>query len=60
MQCSFGAVPSSLAVLPVNGVMTNSRADANILDNVPMVNILPFGMCSSTANREAAAADSGV
>ena len=56
IQCSFGAVPSSLAVLPVNGVMTNSRADANILDNVPMVNILPFGMCSSTANPEVAAA----
>jgi len=56
MQCSFGVAPSSLVVLPVNMVMTSEVPDANIMDNVPMVNIMPFGMCMSPANPEVAAA----
>lgn len=55
LQCSFGAAPSSLVVLPVNRVLTQTP-DANIMDNKPMVNILPFGMCSSLANPTVAAA----
>ena len=50
LQCSFGAAPSSLVVLPVNRVMTSSMPAANIMDHIPMVNILPFAMCSSMAN----------
>ena len=57
LQCSFGAAPSSLAVLPVNRVQTVTP-DANIMDNKPMVNILPFGMCSSLANPTVTAATS--
>lgn len=49
MQCSFGAAPSSLVVLPTNRVMTNEVPDANIMDHIPMVNIMPFGVCSSMA-----------
>jgi len=49
LQCSFGAAPSSLVVLPQNRVLT-AVPDANIMDNKPMVNILPFGMCSSPSN----------
>ena len=56
MQCSFGAAPSSLVVLPKNQVFTNQMPDANIMDHVPMVNIMPFGMCSSEANPTVAAA----
>jgi hypothetical protein len=56
MQCTFGVAPSTLAVLPVNRVMTNQVPDANIMDHIPMVNIMPFGMCSSLANPEVAAA----
>jgi hypothetical protein len=55
LQCSFGAAPSSLVVLPQNRTLT-STPDANIMDNKPMVNILPFGMCSSPANPTVAAA----
>ena len=55
LQCSFGAAPSSLVVLPVNRVQTVTP-DANIMDNKPLVNILPFGMCSSLANPAVAAA----
>jgi hypothetical protein len=55
MMCSFGAAPSSLMVLPTNRVLTGTP-DANIMDNAPMVNILPFGVCSSPANPTVAAA----
>jgi Domain of unknown function (DUF4280) len=56
MQCSFGVAPSSLVVLPTNRVMTNMVPDANIMDHIPMVNIMPFGMCMSVANPTVAAA----
>jgi hypothetical protein len=56
MQCSFGMAPSSLVVLPTNKVMTNMVPDANIMDHIPMVNIMPFGMCQSLANPTVAAA----
>ena len=56
LQCSFGLAPSSLVVLPVNRVMGEGPPAANIMDHVPMVNIMPFGMCSSLANPEVAAA----
>ncbi len=56
LQCSFGMAPSSLVVLPVNRVNTTEQPDANILDNVPLVNIMPFAMCMSPANPEVAAA----
>ena len=56
MTCSFGVAPSSLIVLPQNRVMTSNMPAANIMDNKPMLNILPFGMCSSIANPMVAAA----
>src|SRR4051795_13091282 len=56
MMCSFGMAPSSLVVLPVNRVMTDMVPDANIMDHIPMVNIMPFGMCTSLANPMVAAA----
>ncbi|MFH1480700.1 MAG: DUF4280 domain-containing protein [Pseudomonadota bacterium] len=55
LQCSFGMAPSSLVVLPQNRVLVTTPA-ANIMDNKPMVNILPFGMCTSLANPAVAAA----
>ncbi len=56
LQCSFGAAPSSLMVLPVNGIVTSNMPAANIMDHKPLVNILPFGTCSSMANPVVAAA----
>ncbi len=56
MQCSFGMAPSSLVVLPKNMVFTDQVPDANIMDHIPMVNIMPFGMCMSIANPTVAAA----
>ena len=56
MMCTFGMAPSSLVVLPVNRVFTDMVPDANIMDHIPMTNIMPFGMCMSPANPEVAAA----
>src|ERR1700728_4303079 len=56
MMCTMGMAPSSLVVLPTNKVLTGQVPDANIMDHIPMVNIMPFGMCSSPANPTVAAA----
>lgn len=55
LQCSFGVAPSSLVVLPANKVLSSTPA-ATIMDNKPMANIMPFGMCNSPANPVVAAA----
>jgi hypothetical protein len=55
LQCSFGAAPSALQVLPANRVMCGAPA-ATIMDSAPMVNVMPFGMCNSMANPMVAAA----
>lgn len=55
ITCSFGMAPSVLNVLPAARVMS-SMALATIMDQIPMVNIQPFGMCSSMANPTVAAA----
>ncbi|AGC44493.1 MULTISPECIES: DUF4280 domain-containing protein [Myxococcus] len=55
LQCSFGVAPSSLVVPPTSKVMGPVPA-ANILDNKPIANIPPFGMCQSLANPTVAAA----
>lgn len=56
LQCSFGAAPTPMAVLPTNKTMTTYMPAANIMDNIPMVNIMPFGVCSSPSNPTVAAA----
>lgn len=55
LQCSFGQAPMPMMVLPKSRV-TNAMPAANIMDNIPFVNILPFVMCSSLANPVVAAA----
>ena len=54
-MCSFGMAPSVLNVLPAVRVV-NGMPMATIMDQAPMVNIVPFGMCSSLANPTVAAA----
>jgi hypothetical protein len=48
--------PSSLVVLSTNETYTDQVPDANIMDHAPMVNIMPFGMCTSLANPTVATA----
>jgi len=55
MMCSFGAAPSTLIVADPR-VMTENKPGANIMDNKPIANIPPFGVCSSLANPTVASA----
>lgn len=55
LQCSFGTAPSNLMVLPANRVVSKMPL-ATITDNVPFVNILPFGICRSMSNPTVASA----
>jgi len=56
MMCSFGVAPSALVVLPANQTMVGGPPAANIMDNKPIVNIPPFGMCTTPSNPAVAAA----
>lgn len=56
LACTFGVAPSSLMVLPKSKTLAENKPAANIMDNIPMVNILPFGMCTSMSNPTVAAA----
>jgi hypothetical protein len=56
LQCSFGAAPSSLIVTPENMVNSSSMSAATIMDNVPVKNVPPFGMCTTQSNPAVAAA----
>ena len=55
MTCSFGAAPSSLLVIRPTNLCSGMPA-ANIMDHAPLVNVLPFAVCSSPANPTVAAA----
>jgi uncharacterized Zn-binding protein involved in type VI secretion len=59
VMCSFGMAPASLNVLPESEVMIEGRPAADITCSTPL-NIPTFGMCTSLANPEVAAATSAV
>ncbi len=56
LQCSFGVAPGTMVVTPENMVLAGGQPAATIMDNVPMKNIMPFGMCNSPSNPQVAAA----
>lgn len=58
LMCSFGMAPAQLSVLPANKVNSEKKVAATIMDHVPMVNIMPFGMCTTPSNPAVAAATS--
>lgn len=58
MQCTFGAAPAVLNVLPNNCTMAGGPPAATIMDNKPMVNVPTFGVCTSLANPTVASATS--
>jgi hypothetical protein len=58
LQCSFGLAPSTFMVLPKNRVNAVNLPAANTMDFVPMMNIMPFGNCTSLANPTVASATS--
>jgi len=55
LKCSFGTAPGTMTVLPANMVKTATPI-ANIMDYIPMMNIMPFVMCTSLSNPTVVAA----
>lgn len=55
MMCSFGAAPSALVIAGTTVMIQNMPA-ATIMDNKPMANVPPFGVCMSMANPAVASA----
>jgi hypothetical protein len=56
LSCSFGTLPTSMIVLPETPVLEDELPAATIMDFIPLENIPSFGLCSSLANPEVAAA----
>lgn len=56
LRCSLGNSQAKLAVSPINRTHVEGQLAANVMDHLPMVNIPSFGMCSSMANPQVAAA----
>lgn len=55
LKCSFGNAPTPMMVLPDKKV--NAMFPVAVKsDHIPLLNILPFGMCSNPANPMVAAA----
>ena len=50
MICTMGVAPSTLIVTPENLTNVGNKPAATIMDNIPMKNIMPFGMCNSKTN----------
>lgn len=55
-MCTFGTAPCTLVVPPVSMTKGNMVPAANIMDHKPIANLPTFGMCSSLANPQVAAA----
>ena len=59
MTCAFGVAPSTLTVVPSGvPVQAGGQFIARITDNIPNMNIAPFGMCTTLSNPQVAAATS--
>lgn len=49
-KCSYGLAPSVLNALPVTGCTGNLLPIADINAMIPILNIVPFGLCNSPIN----------
>lgn len=57
MQCTMGVAPSSFIAIPTGPPVTGTEKPAGtIMDNKPIANVPPFGMCKSLANPTVASA----
>ncbi len=49
-HCIFGSRPSILIVPEGHNIKLNGENRANVADRIPIVNIVPFGLCASPFN----------
>jgi len=56
LSCPFGNAPVPFSALPASRVVINGRPAGVLTDMAPIVNIPPFGMCSSLSNPMVASA----
>ena len=56
LSCSFGMAPATLNALPLSRVLVEGKPVADITTSAPVVNVPPFGMCTSLSNPTVAAA----
>jgi len=56
LQCNFGMAPGQLMIVDPMRPLSGNMMMANIMDNKPMANIMPFGMCQSMSNPQVSAA----
>jgi hypothetical protein len=54
--CSFGQAPATLNVLPAKQVLVEGKPVATIADSAAIVNVPPFGMCTTLTNPAVASA----
>lgn len=57
IKCTFGTAPGTLQVIP-SGTNVDGAPMATIMDNKPMVNVMPCGLCRTPSNPTVAAATS--
>lgn len=55
LQCTFGMAPMPFKATP-RPVLSSNQMCGVITDNIPIMNVGPFGMCQSLANPTVAAA----
>ena len=48
-KCTMGAAPVPLVVLPTPQVFAEFMPAATIMDFIPFMNVMPFGVCKSIA-----------
>lgn len=58
IKCSFGTTPGQLLIPPEGRTSGVNMPAATIMDNIPLKNIMPFGMCTTLSNPQVAAATS--
>ena len=56
LVCNMSHTSSRLIVLPTRSILLRRKFKANIGDCIPMVNVMPFGLCRSLTNPAVASA----
>jgi hypothetical protein len=56
LLCSFGTAPSQLKIMPEKRVSAGGQPAGTIMDHLPLKNVAPFGLCTTSTNPQVSAA----